>query len=200
MKLYYSKGSCALAVRITINELKLACEYEAVNLKDKTTASGKNYLAINPKGAVPVLALDNGTLLTENVAIQIYLAEHFKAHNLLPAPEDFNRYRILEWLAFITSDVHKSYGPLFSQDVPQDIKDSIFIPLLKKKFNFIETQLTGKDYLMGDHYTLPDGYLFVMLTWLAHVKLDLAQWPAITAYYQRLQQRSAIQKSLADGG
>jgi len=201
MKLYYSKGACSLAVRIVINELGLKCEFESVNLKTKQTESGGDFLSISPKGAVPVLAIDKHEVLTENSIIQQYLADTHKAAHLLPPVGDFKRYRVLEWLNFISTDIHKGFGPLFDPSIPQELKDSIFIPNIKKKLKFIEQHLAkNNQFLAGDHFTLPDAYLYVMLVWSRHFKIDIAELPHLTKYFSSLNQRPAIMQSLKEEG
>jgi glutathione S-transferase len=200
MKLYYSKGSCSLAVRINIHELDIPCEFELVNLKDKTLASGGNFLTVNPKGVVPVLQLDNGELLTENVAIQIYLAEHFKNFTLLPALGDIKRYHVIEWLSFVSTEMHKSCSALFNHQVPVEIKETIFKPILANKLDFLEDHFKQNEYLVGKIYTLPDAYLFVVLSWMGHFNLSLEKWPAVNRYFNLIKQRASVQKSLAEGG
>src|SRR5690349_19217638 len=122
MKLYYSKGACSLAVRIIINEIGLQSEYEAVDLKTKKTATGQDFLKINPKGSVPVIQTDEKQILTENAVIQQYLADTNKATQLLPALGNFERYRVLEWLNFISTELHKGFSPLFNPNVPNELK------------------------------------------------------------------------------
>lgn len=200
MKLYFSRGACSLACRIIINELNLPCDYEAVDLKTKKTATGKDYLLINPKGAVPALELNNGEVLTENAVVQEYLADQNNATQLLPSMGDFKRYRVKEWLNYVTTELHKSFGTLFNAAVPQELKDKIFMPLLEKKFDYVAKQLGDKNFLMGDQFTLPDGYLFVMLTWLKKFNLPLSKWPNLEQYYNNLKTRPAIQKSLQEEG
>lgn len=198
MKLFYSKGSCSLVVRILINEIGINCGYEAVNLSTKITESGCDFLSINAKGSVPALLLDNGELLTENVIIQQYLSDTYKAYNLLPSLGELLRYRVLEWLNFITSDLHKSFSPLFNSQVPENLKDEIFIPLLAKKLDFINKHLENHTYLLGEEYMLPDGYLFVILTWLSHVGLDISDWPSLIDYKKRILAREPVQRSLKE--
>lgn len=200
MKLYYTKGACSLACRILINELGLKSEFESVDLKNKKTETGEDYLKINPKGAVPALMLDNGEVLTENAVVQEYLADKNNATQVLPPISDFKRYRVKEWLNYITTELHKSFGQLFNAEMPQEIKDKILIPYLKKKFDYVDKNLNNKEFLMGDHYTLPDGYLFVMLFWLSKFKIDVAQWPNLSRYYNNLKKRPSIQKSLQEEG
>jgi glutathione S-transferase len=198
MKLYYSKGSCSLAVRIIINEMNLSCEYEAVNLKTKQTETGMNFLSINPKGAVPVLQLDNNDILTENAAIQQYLADVHRADKLLPPLGNLDRYHVLEWLNYIATDIHKGCAPFFNPNLPAEIKTSIFLPLIKNKLAFLEQHLAENDYLTGENFTLPDGYLFVILTWLPGLKIDINEFPAVTNYFNRLKTRESIVKSLKE--
>ena len=128
MKLFYARGACSLATRILLNEMGIPVDYEAVNLKTKKTETDSDYLALNPKGVVPALQLENGVVLTENAVIMQYLADHYQATNLLPALDDFNRYRVLEWVNFITTDLHKGFSPLFNPQVPEPLKLQVFIP------------------------------------------------------------------------
>lgn len=200
MKLYYSPGACSLAVHIIIQELGLSCELEVVNLKSKETSSGKDFWKINPKGQVPVLVLDNQEVLTENLAILQYLAEKTDAVLLLPPVGEFKRYRVLEWLVFVSTELHKGFGPFFNPRVPHDAREDVFKPLLKKKFQWVEDSLKEKDYLLGEMFTLPDAYLFVMLTWFPAVKISLSDFPRLSAYYARLKQRESIQKALKEEG
>jgi glutathione S-transferase len=198
MKLYFSKGACSLTIRIMLNELGLDAEYELVDLKAKKTASGKDYYKINPKGAVPCLELDNGQTLTENMTILEYLADTYHAEKLLPALGNFKRYLTLEWVNFITTDIHKGFGPLFNPAVPDDLKQSIFIPALLKKFEMINTHLQNNKFLMGDDYTIGDGYLFVMTRWLNVFKIDFSHLKYLKKYFEMLLGRESIKKSLQE--
>jgi glutathione S-transferase len=200
MKLYFSKGACSLAVRITIHELGLSPEYIAVDLKSKKTEDGSDYLKINPKGAVPALMTDNKNVLTENSAIQQYLADTHHATQLLPTVGDYARYQVLEWLGYINSDVHKSFGPLFNGNVPADMKESIFIPILKSKFNFLDKNLEEKKYLLGETFTVADAYLFVMITWLPNFKIDINDWKNVSRYFNDLKMRKSVQQALTEEG
>lgn len=200
MKLYYTKGACSLVDRIAVNELNLSIGYESVDLKNKITETGSNFLEINPKGAVPTLVADNNEILTENAVILQYLADSQKASRLLPPVGDFQRYRVLEWLNYIATEVHKGFAPLFNPEVPKEIKNTIFIPILKKKFTFINKNLQHHKYLVSDEFTLPDMYLFVMLTWAKSFKLDLSDLAKLTAYFDELKTRESIAKSLKEEG
>ncbi len=200
MKLYYSKGACSLAVRILINEMQLPCEYESVNLKIKQTETGKDFYKINPKGSVPALELDSGVVLTENAVIQQYLAETYNATKLLPAISDPERYHVLEWLGYIATELHKNCAPFFNPAIPEQIKEDIFKPLLKTKFKLVEQQLSKHKYLQGDHLTLPDCYLFVILCWLPSIKLDITAFPNTLHYFDNLKTHESVMKSLKQEG
>ena len=200
MKLYFSKGACSLVARIIIHEIGLKAEFEAVDLQTKKTQSGANFYQINPKGAVPALITNNNDILTENSAILQFLADSNNAHQLLPAVNHVDRYRVLEWLGFINSDVHKGFSPLFNPNIPDAVKEKIFLPNLKAKFDFIEKQLAHKQFLTGETFTLPDAYMFVMLMWLSHFTNDLSQWPNLSNYYNKLKKRKAISQALTEEG
>lgn len=200
MKLYYSKGACSLVIRIVINEMGLKCEYESVDLKTKKTSNDKDYLKVNPKGAVPALALAQNEVLTENSVIQQYLADSNKAVGLLPPVGDFKRYRVLEWLNFVTTDIHKGFSPLFNGNVTSEMKENVFIPILQNKFALIDSNLKNKKFMMGDQFTLPDAYLFVMLMWAESMKIDLRANTELLRYFDALKTRDSIVKSLQEEG
>lgn len=196
MKLYYTQGACSLVCRITINELNLPCEFESVDLRSKKTESGKDFLTVNPKGYIPVLKLDDGHILTENAVILQYLADTHKATNLLPAIGKFERYQVLEWLNFCTTEMHKGIGVMFNPAITQSMKEEIFIPAVKKKLDFLNKHLEHSTWLCGDHFMLPDAYMFVMLFWLGHFKVDVKNWPHLSRYFDDLNKRPSIQKSI----
>jgi glutathione S-transferase len=200
MKLYYSKGACSLSVRILVHELGIACDYEAVNLSTKKTESGKDYLTINPKGAVPALELKEGVVLTENVAIQQYLAYTHGAVQLLPPVGDFKRYRVVEWLGFINSDIHKGFSPLFNPKVPDEIKETIFKPALKRNLRFIDRHFDHNQYLMQGEFTVADIYLFVILTWVPHVNISLEEYPHVQRYFNEIKTRKAVVEAFREEG
>ena len=141
MKLYYSKGSCSLAVQIIINEIGIESAFEAVNLSTKKTSTGIDFFTINPKGSVPTLVTDENKVLTENAVIQQYLADTYKATSLLPANGDFQRYQVLELLNFISTELHKNCSPLFNPNIPEQIKEDIFRPILKTRLTLVANQL-----------------------------------------------------------
>jgi glutathione S-transferase len=200
MKLYYTKGACSLVVRIIMNELELPCEFESVDLKTKKTESGDDFLAINPKGAVPTLKLNNGEILTENAVILQYLADHASATSLLPAVGDLKRYRVLEWLNYITTELHKGFGPLFNGAIPQEVKEQVFIPVIEKKFASINAHLQQHQYLYGNHFTLPDAYLYVMVRWASSFKINLNERTHLTRYFDEISKRKSVEKSLKEEG
>lgn len=200
MKLYYSKGACSLAVRIIIHEIGILCEFESVDLKTKRTETGVDFLKINPKGAVPVLLVEGKNILTENAVIQQYLADQHKAYELLPSVNAWDRYHVLEWLNFMSSDLHKGFGPLFNPHVPAEIKETIFKKALKSKLEFVNDCLQKTTYLTGEHFTLPDSYLFVMLRWLVHFDMALNEYAHLARYFSVLKNRKSVAKALAEEG
>lgn len=198
MKLYYSKGACSLAVRITINEIGLSCDYEAVDLKTKKTETGTDFLTINPKGSVPTLQLDNGEILTENAVIHQYLADTAHATSLLPACGDFNRYRVLEALNFISTDIHKGFSPFFNPFIPEQLKEEVFKPKLKKYFSIEDEQLNNSDFIAGKNFTIADAYLFVMLLWTGKMHIDIKDFKNLSRYFEALKNRKSISQSLSE--
>lgn len=199
MKLYYTKGACSLAVRIIINETGTKCEFESVDLKAKKTESGNDFLSINSKGAVPALQI-NGDVLTENAVLLQYVAEQAQATTLFPPANDLKHYRILEWLNYVATELHKGIGALFNPNLPQDTKDKVTIPLIKSKMKFIDNHLSKNKYLMGDQFTLPDAYLFVMITWLINFKFDISEWPNAERFFNEMKNRESVKKSLEQEG
>ncbi len=200
MKLYYSKGACSLAVRINLHEMEIHCAFESVDLKTKKTETGADFLKINPKGAVPTLMLENGQILTENAVIQQYLADHYKNSSMLPHIGDFKRYRVLEWLNFINSDLHKSVAVYFNPNMPDEIREKVYRPLIEKHLNYLDQHLANHPYLVEDHPTLPDAYLFVVLRWVQGIKYDLAKWKNLSRYFDEMKQRKAVQQALKEEG
>jgi glutathione S-transferase len=200
MKLYYTSSVCSLAVRITIHELGIPCEYEAVNLKTKITETGIPYLEINPKGSVPALLLDTNELLTENAVILQYLADKYNANELLPPIGDMNRYRVLEWLNFVSTDLHRYCAPLFWSKFSDDVKQNIFMPTLSSKLSLVDNHLEKHTFLMGNKLTLADSYLFVILIWLAKLKIPMTNWPNLYRYFADMKSQNSVQKSLKEEG
>ena len=199
MKLYYSPGACSLSPHIVLFEAGLPFVAEAVDLKTKKTASGADYTAINPKGAVPALQLDDGAVLTEGVAITQYLADQKPDSALAPRAGTFQRYRLLEMLNYLAADVHKSFGPLFNPKASADWKASA-TAALSTKFDWLSDHLGAKPFLLGDTFTVADAYLFTMLRWTGHLGIDLAKWPVLTAYSARIAARPKVQAALQAEG
>jgi glutathione S-transferase len=191
MKLYYMKGACSLASYISLNEAGI--KFEAIEVSHKThkTADGQDFNAINTKGYVPALRLDNGELLTENVAVLQYIADLNPASKLAPAAGTLERYRLMEWLSYINSEVHKSFGPLFSPDASEDVKQ-FAKNNLTKRVDWLEKALGSKTYLMGEQFTVADAYLYVVLSWSSHVGVDLARWPALKRHGERVASRPHV--------
>ena len=196
MKLYYTKDACSLIVRIILNELTIAAEFESVDLYSKKTASGNDFLTINPKGAVPVLVINSQEKLSENAVILQYLADTTQSNQLLPPLGDFARYQVLEWLNFMATDMHKGIGILFNPKLTPELKESLYVPLIKGKLNFLNTHLQTQKYLAGDHFTLPDAYLFVMLRWVSYFKISFNEHLNLTRYFKEIAERASVKKSL----
>lgn len=200
MKLFYSKGACSLAIRIILNEIGIPADYEQVSLQTKLREDGSDFLQVNPKGSVPTLLLENGEVLTENAVIMQYLADHYQASNLLPELGDFQRYRVLEWVNYVTTELHKGFGPLFNPKVPQELKDQVFVPGMIAKLTYVDKCLQENPYLLGKHFTLPDAYLFVILRWVKGMKLEVASLEHLAQYEAQLRTRKSIVDALHQEG
>jgi glutathione S-transferase len=199
MKLYYSPGACSLSPHIVLLEAGLPFTLEKTDLKAKKTASGTDYLTINSKGAVPALQLDDGRVLTEGPAIIQYLADQKPDSGLAPRAGTFERYRLMETLNYITSELHKAFGPLFNPASSPDAKQAA-LENLGKKFDWLSTQIEGKKFAMGDGFTVADAYLFTVLRWTRYVGIDLGRWPALAAYVERVGQRPKVHEALKTEG
>jgi glutathione S-transferase len=195
MKLYYSPGACSLSPHIALHEAGLAHELVKVDLRAKKLENGDDFLKVNPKGQVPALALDSGEIVTEGPVIVQMIADHAPAKNLAPARDSAERYKLLEWLNFITTELHKNIGPMFSPMLSDDSK-TFFKDRAMGKFKLIDSQLAGKDYLMGKQFTVADGYLFVMLRWADGHKMDLSGLKNLMAYKDRVAARPNVQAAL----
>ena len=199
MKLYYSPGACSLSPHIALREAGVAFEIEKVDLGTKKTEGGADYTAINPKGYVPALRLDNGQVLTEGPAIVQYIADLKPGAKLAPASGTPERYRLQEWLNYIGTELHKSVGSLFNAKMPKEWQDQVK-ETIGNRFDFVSKQLEGKTFLTGDGFTVADGYLFTILGWTKYVGIDLAKWPVLQAYVGRVAQRPAVQAALKAEG
>jgi glutathione S-transferase len=194
MKLYYSPGACSQAPHILLHEIGLAHDAARVDLRNKTLEDGTSYLEVNPKGAVPALALDSGDVLTENAVILQYLGDRSSIGEVLPPLGNFRRYRVLEWTNFITTELHKSFGPLFSPQAGEEVK-RFNRDLVAKKLDYVEGQLGDGPFLLGDEMSIADPYLYVMTGW-ADGMMGLDRWPNLAAFRERMLQRDAVRHVL----
>jgi glutathione S-transferase len=199
MKLYYSPGACSLSPHIALLEAGLPYDLVKVDLKAKKLENGDDFLSINPKGQVPALALDSGEVVTEGPVIVQMIADKASAKNLAPARDSAERYKLLEWLNFITTELHKNFGPMFSPVLADDAK-AFFKDRVMGKFKYLDGALAGNDYLMGKQFTVADGYLFTMLSWAERMKFDLAALPNLLAYKARVGARPMVQAALVKEG
>jgi glutathione S-transferase len=199
MKLYYSPGACSLSPHIALLEAGLPYDLVKVDLKAKKLENGDDYLKVNPKGQVPALGLDNGELMTEGPVIVQMIADKVAGKNLAPAIGTAERYRLQEWLNFITTELHKNFGPMFSPVLADDAK-AFFKDRVMAKFKYIDGALAGRDYLMGKQFTVADGYLFTMLSWADRMKFDLAALPNLLSYKARVAARPKVQEALTKEG
>ena len=199
MKLYYSPGACSLSPHIALLEADLPYDLVKVDLRAKKLENGDDFLKVNPKGQVPALALDNGELVTEGPVIVQMIADKVAGKNLAPARDSAERYKFLEWLNFVTSEVHKNFGPLFSPVLADDAK-AFFKDRVMGKFKYLDGALAGHDFLMGKQFTVADGYLFTMLCWADRMNFDLSALPNLLAYKARVGARPKVQEALTKEG
>ena len=198
MKLYYSPGACSLSPHIALLEAGLPYELVKVDLRAKKLENGDDYLTVNPKGQVPALQLDSGELVTEGPVIVQMIADK-AGKGLAPARDSAERYKLLELLNFITTEVHKNFGPIFSPVLADDAK-AFFKDRVMGKFKYLDSRLAGRDYLMGKQFTVADGYLFTMLSWADRMKFDLSAMPNLVAYKARVAARPKVQEALTKEG
>ena len=199
MKLYYLTGACSLASNIALREAGLKFEAVKVDRHTKKTADGHDFNEINPKGYVPTLLLDNGETLTENIAVLQYIADQSPASHLAPPAGTMPRHRLVEWLAFISSEIHKAYSPLFRQDATEATKQYT-LANLTRRLDHLDRMLANKTFLMGEQFTVADCYLFTVLSWSPHVKLDLGRWPELKRYVDRIAARPHVIEALKSEG
>ena len=199
MKLYYAPGACSLSPHIVAREAGINIQLQKVNTKDKSMEGGGDFWKVNPRGYVPVLELDNGERLTEGPAIVQYLADQKPESGLAPKAGTLERYRLQEFLNFLTSEVHKQFSPLFRPNTPEEYK-----PIAKEnianRFNWLNEQLAGKDYLMGKQFTVADAYLFVLTNWTKPTQIDLSKWPNIAAFQKRVAARPKVKEAMQAEG
>lgn len=194
MKLYQVPGTCSTASRIVLEEAAIMIDLQDVDLRTKSLQDGTSYLAVNPKGQVPALVLEDGQILTEGAVIMQYVADQAPASGLLPPPGDFARYRVLEWTNYIATELHKTFSPLNRPNTPVEYRELIKSTLLPRVFGVIEARLAENAYLAGDTFTIADAYAYVVLGWAKMAELDLSAWPRISAYLQRVGERPSVQK------
>jgi glutathione S-transferase len=199
MKLYYSPGACSLSPHIVLRESGLTFDAVLASTKTHKLADGTDFYTINPKGYVPVLELDNGERLTEGPAIVQYIADQVPAKNLAPANGTMARYRLQEWLNFITSELHKGFSPLFNPATPADYKP-LAAGRLVDRLGWVNSQLEGKNYLTGDNFTVADAYLFTVAGWGKYVGVDIAPMAHLSAFMGRVAARPAVQEALKAEG
>jgi glutathione S-transferase len=199
MKLFYAPGTCSLAPHILLRETAAEFQLERVDLKRRQTASGERLDVTNPKGKVPVLETDDGSLLTEGAVIAQYVAERAAARRLLPAPGDPARYRVLEWQTFVTTELHKSYSPLFHPALDAASKQ-VFAADLRRKYEWVDARLAGADYLTGPEFTVADAYLYAVSRWAPAVGVEIGDLPDLQACLARIAARPAVQAALEAEG
>lgn len=199
MKLFYASGACSLSPHIVAQEAGIELSLQKVDLKTKTIASEGDFLAINPKGYVPTLQLDDGQVLTEGTAIVQYLADLKPAKGLAPAAGTLARYRLQEWLGFINSELHKTYSPLFRPDTPAEIRAERQA-YLGKRYAIVEKHLAGRSYLLFDDFTVADAYLFTVTNWAGTVKFDLTPFPNLRKFQERVAARPAVKAAMKAEG
>ena len=199
MRLYYAPGACSLSPHIVLRESGVKFELEQVDNKEKKTKSGRNFWEVNPKGQVPVLELDDGNRLTEGPVIVQYVADQKPDSGLAPRCGTPERYRVQEWLNFTTSELHKTFGPIFRPTTPDAFK-ALSKENLGKRFDWLDKQLAGKNYLMGDKFTVADAYLFTVLRWSPRIEIDLAKWPNLKSYVDRVAARPKVREAMEAEG
>ena len=190
-KLYFSPGACSLSPHIVAKEAGIPLELVKVDVRSKTVAREGDFWDVNPKGYVPVLELDDGEVLTEGPAIVQFLADRAPAAALAPANGTFERVRLQEALNYLTSEIHKAYSPLFNPDVLPAVREER-LAYLTRRYALIEKQLEGRNYLLGDRFTVADAYLFTLTRWARAVKLDLTGFPNVEAFQKRVGSRKAV--------
>ena len=199
MKLYYSPGACSLSPHIVAREAGIKVDLQKVNTKDKSMEGGGDFWQVNAKGYVPTLELDNGERLTEGPAIVQYLADQKPESGLAPKAGTMDRYRVQEWLNFLTSEIHKQFSPLFRPNTPEDYKP-IAKENLAKRFDFLDKHFAKNDYLMGKTFTVADAYLFVLTNWTKPTNIDLSKWPNLQKYNQRVAARPKVKEAMQAEG
>ncbi|MGZ8945522.1 MAG: glutathione transferase GstA [Methylococcaceae bacterium] len=199
MKLYYSPGACSLSPHIIACEAELPIELIKVDLESKLTETGEDFRQLNPNGYVPLLILDDGNRLTEGPAIVQYLADQAPGKKLIPPAGTFERYQLQQWLNFISTEIHKSFSPLFNPVAPEAAKE-LATTILMTRLETVAELLSSQPFLLGDNFSVADAYLFVTLSWGQYVNIDISRWPALARYADRISERPAVQKAMKEEG
>ena len=199
MKLYYSPGACSLSPHIVACEAELPLELIKVDLNNKLTETKEDFQQLNPNGYVPVLILDDGNQLTEGPAIVQYLADQAPDKKLIPLAGTFERYKVQQWLNFISTEIHKSFGLLFNP-ATSDATKELAVDILKKRLAIVAEQLSSQPYLLGETFSVADAYLFVTLSWGQYVNVDISRLPALARYADKISERPAVQKAMKAEG
>ena len=199
MKLYYSPGACSLSPHIVLRESGRKFDPVLASTKTHKLADGTDYYTINPKGYVPLLELDDGQRLAEGPAIVQYIADRVPEKKLAPPAGTMERYRVMEWLTFIGTEIHKSFSPLFNPAIPEEAK-AVFRQKIAERLKWVEGQLAGKNYLMGDGFTVADAYLFTVTRWSPFVGVDITGLANVNAFLERVGARPAVQEAMKAEG
>ena len=199
MKLYYYPGACSMAVHIALRETGIPFDLDKVDLAKHQTANGEDFYKINPKGYVPALRLDDGQVLTEDAVLLQYIADQKPQSGLAPKAGTMERYRVMEWLNFISSEIHKTLGALFNPKITPEWKDNQ-VALFGRRCDFLVKALGSKPYLMGDKFTIADAYLFTILGWANLFKLDMGKWSKLKEYAERIAARPAVKQAMKAEG
>ena len=199
MKLYYSPGACSLSPHIVACEAELPLELIKVDLNNKLTETKEDFHQLNPNGYVPLLILDDGNQLTEGPAIVQYLADQTPDKKLIPLAGTFERYKVQQWLNFISTEIHKSFGLLFNP-AASDATKELAVNILKKRLAIVAEQLSSQPYLLRETFSVADVYLFVTLSWGHYVNVDISRWPALARYADKISERPAVQKAMKAEG
>jgi glutathione S-transferase len=199
MRLYYAPGACSLAPHIVAREAGLSVQLVKVDLAARRTEGGGDYLAINPKGQVPALKLPDGLVLTEAAVLIQYLADRAPDAGLIPAAGTMERYLVQQWVNFVATELHKGFGPLWKKETPEDMR-RIVKETLATKFAFLDRELAERPFLAGDGFTVADAYAFTILGWARFMSIDLARWPNLSVYVERIAARPAVREAMIAEG
>jgi glutathione S-transferase len=199
MKLYYAPGACSLASHIVLQESGLPFELDKLDFSTRKTASGEDFAQVNPKGYVPALRMNDGSILTEGPAIMQYVADLKPDSRLTPAAGTMERYRLQEWLTFIGTEIHKTFSPLWNKNLSPEAREQA-LERLTRRYGYVDAWLADKDYLVGDHFTVADAYLFVVTGWSKMVGFDLSPFPKVQAFAARIATRPAVRQAMQAEG